>query len=200
MTNELWSPLADVIRKAAQSTVEGPAARLKKRFENAGPDRAVLCDCSGSMADLVGSSGLSKYQHMVIALKDVLQSDPKIRLVAFASRAKAIPSPEELPNPMIGGALGSGTNLGDALLLAARWKPRRTIVISDGLPDSEDYALQAVDKLTGAVDTIYCGPDAHPAIQFLRKLSRSAGGSSYRWDGYPHELTTIIRGLLPAPE
>jgi hypothetical protein len=96
-------------------------------------------------------------------------------------------------------SLGGGTNLAGALEVAARRKPRKTIVISDGLPDSEIAALEAAERMTGAIDTIYCGPDEHPAVQFLQKLSRQTGGREVTWDGR-HEISGIIRGLLPAPE
>jgi hypothetical protein len=192
MPAELSTPLADIIKRAAQTSVEGPAARMKKRFAAASEEIVVLADCSSSMWDLIGNSGLSKFQHLDIALKDVRAGYPEIRLIAFGNGAWEIKRGSGLPPPK------GGTDMEAGLKLAAEFKPRKTIVISDGLPDNEETALRAADELTGAVDTIYCGPDQHPAAQFLHRLSRSTGGVSATWQGY-HQLAAGIRALLPAP-
>jgi hypothetical protein len=92
-----------------------------------------------------------------------------------------------------------GTDLGKAIELASTFRPKKTIIISDGLPDSEVEASAAVDRITGEVDTIYCGPDSDPAIGFLRSLSRRGGGVHITWDGYRHkQLTPVVMGLLTA--
>ncbi len=159
----------------------------------------VLCDCSGSMSDLVGSSGISKFRHLQIALADLEQGFPALRLVAFASLAREVEGSSGLPDPDKGMGLGNSTNLAGALEVAAGWKPRRTIVISDGLPDSESNALDAAQRMTGAIDTIYCGPDAHPAVLFLQSLSRKTGGHAVVWDGR-YEVCGVIRALIAGPE
>lgn len=156
-----------------------------------------MCDCSGSMEDPIGSLNLSKFDHLMIALRDIYQTYPKIRVVAFSSRAKVLPEGAYPPHPRAC-SLGGGTNLAEGLLAVEKFKPRKTIVISDGIPDSEDQALQAAQQITGAIDTIYCGPDSHPAIQFLHQLARSTGGMSATWDGF-RELSGAIKGFLPAP-
>lgn len=196
---EVLSPLQNIIKRMAATEVQGPAAQMKKRFTDCSDAIVVLADCSGSMADLVGSSGISKFRHLQIALEDIQQGFPKIRLVAFGSIAKEINGPKHLPDPCRGMSFGGSTNLAGALELAALRKPRKTIVISDGLPDSESDALEAADRMTGAIDTIYCGPDSHPAVEFLQRLSRRTGGREVTWDGR-HEICGVIRGLLPAPE
>lgn len=197
MGNELEIPLADIISRMASTEVVGEAAKIKARFRDASGAVVVLCDVSGSMMDLIGHSGLSKYDHLKIALDDVLSGWPKIVLVAFASSAKRLRSAKDLPDPQIG-ALGGGTDLGRALRQVANMKPSKTIVISDGCPDNEHSALAEAEGLTGSIDTIYCGPDSHPAVRFLQKLSRSTGGVQVTWDGY-RQVSSVIRGLLPAP-
>jgi hypothetical protein len=197
MSNELTFNLQDIIKRAASTTVEGPAAKMRKRFTDATNEVVVLCDCSGSMCDAIGSLHMSKFEHLQIALKDVLHGFPRIRLIAFGSTTMECPTPSHLPSPMSGG-LGGSTNLAAGLMLAAKYKPRKTIVISDGLPDSESAATEAVQHLTGSVDTIYCGPDGHPAVAFLASLARSTGGRQATWDGY-REISSVIFGLLPAP-
>jgi uncharacterized protein with von Willebrand factor type A (vWA) domain len=194
MPAEISSPLQSIVKRLAATQVEGPAARLKARFEDATDNIVVLADCSGSMEDLIGSQNMRKCDHLRIALEDVLLAFPKIKLIAFHFTAKVITDAARLREPQ------GGTNMAAALRLAQKFKPRKTIVISDGLPDNERAALKAADELTGAIDTIYCGPDAHPAAEFLRKLSRSSGGVSVLWDGMRTGISQTIRGLLPAPE
>ncbi len=193
MSAEVTSPLRDIIKRAAERQVEGPAGKMKQRFVDASDEIVAVCDCSGSMSDLIGSQNMTKWDHLKIALKDVLLLYPKIRIVAFASYAREVKL-NDVPFP------AGGTDLGGGLEAAIRFRPRKTIVISDGLPDNEQYALEAAEQLTGAIDTIYCGPDSHPAIDFLRQLSRDTGGVQVTWDGYK-TLSSAVRGLLgPAPD
>jgi uncharacterized protein with von Willebrand factor type A (vWA) domain len=196
--NEVLASLQDVIRRAAENRVTGPAAAIEQRFRDSTDVIAVLCDCSGSMTDVVGSR-LSKFEHLQIVLADLEKGYPKMRIVAFGSIAKQVQDAKHLPNPHKGMAFGGGTNLAAALDLAGKWRPRKTIVVSDGLPDSEEEALEAAALMTGAIDTIYCGPDDHPAVEFLSSLSRKTGGTGVIWNG-PREIRSMIRALLPAPE
>jgi Mg-chelatase subunit ChlD len=192
MSSELQSPLKSIIQKLAAKDIEGPAAKMQRRFTECSSEVVVLLDTSSSMGDLIGSQNLSKFEHLAIALDDVLQFWPKVRLVAFGNTVQVVSNPKKLPYPC------GGTPLAQALVLAARWKPRKTIVISDGLPDREDLALEAAEELTGSIDTIYCGPDSHPAVEFLRSLTRQTGGVSMEWDGYKTSISSAIKGLLAA--
>ena len=190
---ELSAPLAEIVRRASERTVEGPAAKLKLRFANASDEIIVLCDCSGSMADRLGDLTTSKWEHLRITLEDILKTHPKIRVIAFASDAE-LASGASLPTPC------GGTDLARGLQLAGQFKPRKTIVISDGMPDSKEHARAAADAMTGAIDTIYCGPDGETeAIGFLRSLARSTGGCHVTWAGYRSPLGPGIRALLPPP-
>ncbi len=197
MSKEIASPLADIVSRLASKNIQGPAAKLKERFVRASDVVVVLADCSGSMWDLTGFRGMSKYQHLEVALKDVVRAFPAIRLVAFNSTARVISDPSQLPKP------SGGTDLTGALKLAAGWKPRKTIIISDGVPDDESSAFDEARRMTGAIDTIYCGPDQHEACAFLQSLSKECGGVSHVWTGtseiggnQPKELGCVIRGLL----
>ena len=90
--------------------------------------------------------------------------------------------------------------MGNALKLAATLKPRKTIVISDGQPtDNEAAILDVAARMTGAIDTIYCGPENnYRPIEFLKRLAKDTGGIQTTWTGY-RELSGVIRGMLPAP-
>jgi hypothetical protein len=208
--SELVNPLAEIIRRAAESKTEGgPASKLKKRYSEASEEVLIVADCSSSMDDHIGNSGLKKSQHLAIALRDVLSAHPNIRLIAFDTTAEEIANiPAWLDALALQAAgkptsypviISGGTNLDQGLKLAATLKPRKTIVISDGQPTcSEQAALDEADKMTGRIDTIYCGADTHPAVDFLRKLARLSGGVQVTWDGYKTEISGAIRGLLTA--
>lgn len=185
-------PLLDIVKRASRAPASGEVAAIRKRMNGASGARVILCDTSGSMADHVGSTGMRKIDHLQVALEDTLKLDPGIILIAFDSRAKRIPSAAKLPAP------NGGTALHLALDMAADLKPSRTIVISDGCPDSEEYALEVARTMTGVINTIYCGPDGHPAIAFLRLLSEQTGGKHFTWDGVKTELASGVRALLTA--
>lgn len=178
-------------------------AEVRKRYFGATDVVAVLLDCSDSMNDLVGSAGISKFRHLQIALQDLQRGFPRVRLIAFGSIAVEVKTAAELPDPSGSNpgapAIGGSTDLAAALDLAATLKPRKTIIISDGLPDDEDDAMESSKAVTGAIDAIYCGPDAHPAVRFLRSLCHSAGGVATPWDGRA-EIGGVLLRMLPPPE
>jgi hypothetical protein len=197
MTNEITSPLASIVaRMAEKRVIGGRAEKLRGRFQQCTDTVAVLCDVSGSMKSMVASSHASKFDHMKIALEDVLKGYPGIKLVAFGSGVRAFTSSSELPKC---GELGDSTDLAAAILSVKALHPRKTIVISDGLPDDQARALAAASEITGSIDTIYCGWDGDPGVKFLQRLSRDSGGVQVTWDGVQKELGTVVRGLLPAP-
>ncbi len=197
-------PFLDIVNRAAKSKATGPAQKLRERFVKAGDETIALCDVSPSMDDLVGSTHHSKFEHLAAALRDLMKGFPRLIIVAFSSTAATVNIADfeahatnrrrggysSLPGCNIG-----GTMMGDALeYVARRWKPKKTILISDGLPDSEQHALDAVELLTGSIDTIYCGADADPAVAFLRSLSRAGIGTHVTWDG-ASELAPTLRHL-----
>lgn len=191
MGTEIANPLADIIRRAATMPADGPASKLKLRMEEAGDDIFALVDVSGSMKDLIGSIGLSKYDQLVIALKDTLIGIPKMRIVAFGSYVREVKKVSEMPPPCDG-----GTNLAEGLLWLKPHKPGRTIIITDGLATSgEGTSEAAAASITGMIQGIYCGHDGNPAAAWLHGLCRSVGGRSVSWDGRG-ELGDTMRQLL----
>ena len=193
MTTEISSPFADIVARMAKQKVTGPVEKFRQRFKDATDVEIVVCDVSVSMTDFIGSAGMSKYDHLKIALSDVLAGNPSIRMVAFSNTVKEFKTLRDMP-----AATGCSTDLASALKYVAKLKPRKTIIISDGLPDDAAKATAAAAELTGIVDCIYCGPEAHPAVLFLQGLARDNGGTQVTWDGY-RPLGPMVRGLLPAP-
>ncbi len=191
--NELSNVLRDIVSRAAKKPTgsESEIARLRKRHQNATGVKVALVDLSGSMASSIGSLGVKKIEHLRIAMKDLLTAHPDMIILGFGSYTKRINSVGALnENNLMG-----GTNLTAAIEEAALLRPSRTVIISDGLPDNESTAYDAIDNLTGQVDCVYCGPDGHPAVAYLASLSRRGGGNQMTFDGC-RQLSPMIRGLL----
>src|SRR5579872_3281205 len=194
MSEALYHPLSEIVRRAAQRKItEDPReAKIKARLDDASDEVVLLIDTSGSMNDPIGDMAMHKSEHAQVALDDLLANYPKIRVFAFGSRCVEILN-GKLPWP------AGGTDMAGALKSIAHIRPRKTVIISDGMPDNADRAKEAAEKLTGVIDTIYCGPDGHPAISFLRSLCRLSGGVHVTWEGR-HTLTGPVRALIGAPQ
>jgi hypothetical protein len=131
--------------------------------------RVILCDVSSSMAELSGER--RKIDILAEALDQALNRMDQCLLIAFSSFPTLIESVEDLPSP------NGGTALHLALEEAYEFAPERTLVISDGQPDSRSDALAAAEDLTGRIDVIYVGPDDDvDALDFMRSLARQSGG------------------------
>jgi hypothetical protein len=194
---DLANPLQSLIAGAARSlpATTGETDRLKARFAGAGAAVVILCDVSSSMDERAGSR--RKIDLLREALDSVWSELPDARLVAFASTPTDLAGPSDLPAPAGGTALHLGLDA------AARHRPGRTVVISDGQPDSETAALDAAGRLPGQIDVIYCGPDSDTgAIDFMTRLARLGGGRVVVRDvvrmGRP-ALGPAVRSVLGLP-
>jgi hypothetical protein len=161
------NPLQALIQQASKlPPTTGVSAQYRARLTSGGSTQVVLADVSSSMDESAG------VRRKIDVLRDALDASlGSATLIAFASLPTVITSPQDLPLPE------GGTALHLALDAAAAYRPARTLVISDGVPEDERAALAAADRLTGAIDVIYCGPDsARDAIAFLRQLARVGCG------------------------
>ncbi len=201
-STEIASPFASIIAKAAKTQSSGPLAEARSiidkqkaqaanRIKNASAITVVLADCSISMDTPIGTLQRTKHEHLRIALTDVLKFYPKTKLVAFNNRIKEVSGLADLPEP------AGDTDLAGAITYAKRFRPRRTVIISDGQPNDANAALQAADSITGVINAIYCGPESDSqAIAFLQSLTVKYFGTYTVFDGNYKELGVTIRGLL----
>ncbi len=175
-------PFAAILAAAATAPQTGAVAKYQRRLDAPGTTQVVVLDVSSSMAEMAGA------QTKIELLRDALAGAPPARLIAFGSTAAEIASAVDLPAP------SGGTAMHLALDLAATMHPWRTLVISDGQPDSEDSAIAAAARLPGTIDVIFCGPDSDTAARaFLMRLARAGCG---RYVG--HDLRVGPRTLAPA--
>lgn len=134
-----------------------PALTLLQRLQSkqnkkTDTDTCLLLDVSGSMSGIL-PSGKTK----IDALKEVIKDFSGVRKFSFSDKCE-----EVLPTDASG-----GTNMANAFYIIKRAGLRRCILVTDGLPDSEQAALEAVSGLS--VNIIYVGPP--PTPQFLRDLA-----------------------------
>jgi Mg-chelatase subunit ChlD len=196
-SNALTDPLQSFLDHAREKLpVTGEVERYKQRFDAAGDAIVLLCDISSSMAEMAG--GRRKIELLRDALSGVRAQLPAAEVIAFNHRTHYLPLAGPVPEPE------GSTALHLALEDAARFRPRRTIVISDGRPDSEADALRAAGRLTGTIDVIYCGPDSdRQGLEFMQRLAGMGGGRVTHSD-WEHEggLALTMRRVLalPAPK
>jgi hypothetical protein len=171
MARDLSNSLQSLIAGAAAAlpAATGETDRHRARISGAGSGVVILADVSSSMAEAAG--GRRKIDLLRDAIASAWPDLPGTTVIAFGSTAEAVPGPADLPPP------SGGTALHLALDVAAKARPVRTLVVSDGRPDSESAAMAAADRLPGVIDVIYCGPDSDAdAIAFMYRLARIGGG------------------------
>jgi hypothetical protein len=137
-------------------------ARLRQR-------RVITCDVSASMNESAGSQ--RKIDVLREALSTIVNDTKDCTIFAFASYAKLVENPDELPQP------SGGTALHLALRAASSLDPESVLVISDGHPDSSELAFSSAALLPGRIDVLYIGPDDDKeAKSFMLALARTHCG------------------------
>lgn len=195
MSTAISNPLQSLLLQAAKQMPSGEMGKVQRRMINATDAVIVLADVSDSMGEKVGAK--RKIDILQSALTQVWPTLPTGRLIAFSSVPEFLADPSSLPSP------SGSTALHFALQAAEGFRPRQTLVISDGRPDSEDAALEVADRITGRIDVIYCGRDEDTqAIAFLQRLARLSGGRCIVTPNGTKTLNLLqsVRRLLLLPE
>jgi hypothetical protein len=170
LDNDMLDVLSSVVIKASNNPTEDYGFKaIKKRMELATNETVILADHSSSMIEYVG--GKPKLTSLKEALRNLFKQQPTNRLIMFGYNAYLT----DISN--IDRKVEGFTNLAAGLQMAIQFKPKRTIVITDGCCDNEFLALEQAGKLTGVIDIIFCGDlNDTIAIEFLKKLARISGG------------------------
>ena len=158
---DLTNPLSDILRRAQQRPVRDFGfGKVKERMGKSKPGmQVIVADVSSSMSAIVHDTR-TRIALLRAALKDTVTYAPHSKIVAFNYDARVV-SPTAHLDPSGGTALHKGLDK------AAEFKPERTVVITDGEPDSQVAALEAAEKMSGIIDCIYCGPEGNDgAIDF----------------------------------
>lgn len=192
--SNLSNPLEQILAQAAQLPDSGALKKVSLRINATGEKSVILFDVSLSMNELLLSG-----ERKIDILRSVFCC-PKAAneiAIAFGSIATIIPDFASIPHP------NGNTDLEQAIFLATTYKPRTTLVISDGMPDCETKALNAAKRLTGVINCLFIGnEDDVNAISFMKKLARIGCGQSTvcdisKLDGAPR-LKSAIALLLPS--
>lgn len=155
----------------------------------------VLCDVSSSMGSTDGGSRekRSRFQLLCEALDTIPAG---VVIIEFSDDARVV-TRERLKLDEYG-----GTALHKAILAAVKYAPVRTVIVSDGEPDSQDAAKAAVEQITGIVDVVFCGdPKNTRAAEFLSSLAKAGAGGFYKTGDeidVRKQLPAVIAGLLNA--
>lgn len=154
-------------------------------------DVIVLVDVSGSMEAADTPGGQSRYEAACAELAKLQAANPgKLAIVAFSREPAFAPTGKP---PMIGG----GTNLAGALkFVRGADGTVDYIVISDGQPDDERAALDAVRGWMSKISTIYVGPADGSGERFLSLLAKEHRGQHVR-ASQASQLAQAAQAMLP---
>ena len=177
--------------------------RLKKSSEKSSLDEVVaaktkrsllIVDCSGSMSDRIatGERKIDKLRKVV----DELRTTHPVPVAAFGLYGTAVQLVERIPDP-------SGmTPLDRAITFGRVQEANHLVVVTDGLPDNEQRALDAATAFGGPIDVFYIGDGNDTGAAFCARLAKLTGGQCGVTDltGETKKLAAGIAGLLGSGE
>lgn len=194
MPNEkdsLYQDTSKVNKAATQSVSSSLLGRIKTIHETS--KHNLLIDVSGSMEDHVYEEGKDRRESTTkrAILEDLLTKLPEgITKFAFSYSVKEFTG--TLPFE------GAGTRMDNAFRVMKDKGKRELVLITDGMPDNAESALEESKGLK--IDIIYIGPQPQP--DFLSKLAGMTGGTFTNINlikaGATKELENKIQLLLNA--
>lgn len=162
-----------IVPGSIQSLCQQTGASIAESFLNA--DAIVMVDTSGSMEAHDSVDGKSRYEVACRELAEIQKDNPgKIAVVSFSDYATF--NPGGVPNQPNGMTamdkalnfvkIADGTNI-------------KLILISDGMPNSEESTLRVAKTFKSKIHTIYIGSETDQlGRKFLEKLAMLTGGES----------------------
>ena len=154
----------------------------------------VAVDCSASMGASTDTG-----QRRIDAMRDVVvqvRNKMPVKLIAFGHSYDA-EFVDSIPEP------AGSTPMHDAIRFAREQRATHLVLVSDGLPNSEEMALDEATRFGGKIDTIYVGPtggyDGPHGSDFMKRIAAVTDGSS-DIDSLsdPKQLGSKLSGLLEA--
>ncbi len=197
---------ADLVRRDTLVTTPSPTlsvgslASLVQRKKSA-RSTFLLLDCSGSMAEPAGDGGrFAGGTSKIAALRGIVQGlkadgvvAPMVGFGLDDYKNGGVGFVESVPK-----AFGA-TPLAYAIDFASAHDAGHLVIISDGLPDSPQDALDAARRFAGPIDVFYVGPRPSPGETFLQNLARVSGGQCQSLTlSQPKAITDGLRKLLAA--
>jgi Mg-chelatase subunit ChlD len=179
-------------------SLDDASDELFDRLLTGGQGVVVLIDTSGSMEYAAGNPApgqplKSRYDAMCEAVKPY-RGQANVCIIAFSSSVTEIREGARIPPPC------GGTDLHLAIRLAATKKPARTVLISDGEPESQAAALHEARSLPGVLETIFVGDHNDRAAKtFMTEIATKCGGSFQDLSGTSGDTLApaLARLMLP---
>jgi hypothetical protein len=185
--------MSNIVSTSA-APLTGFAAAVAAKQTETGAGMLFLLDCSFSMQDhvritLKGKINAERMRIDILrrTVADLRRAKPNAQMMAFGpvffqhtgefGFTKLLAKDEEVPD-----ATGGGTPLAEAIRDAAAAGAKRIVILSDGVPNDQDAALEAARAFGMRVDCIYIGGDgeADEGAKFLAQLAEASGGNSGR--------------------
>jgi Mg-chelatase subunit ChlD len=155
----------------------------------------IVVDVSGSMSTEDSRGNRSRIDVAREELANLQASHPgKLAVFAFSDHCQFVPG--GVP-PFFAG----GTDVAGALRTVKEFDGlnMRFVVISDGLPDQEQPALDVAKTYMSKLDTVFVGNESDQQAQaFLRKLAGLSGGQAVT-TARVQALAEAMRPLLALP-
>lgn len=162
--------------------VEKEEKRMKEQKKNL----VFLLDVSGSMSEHI--DGMRKIDH----LRSLIQDYPENRKISFSANIWE----NKIPEPQTNTDMALGFRHIKTLLP----KPTIVVLVSDGLPDSHDYAIQEAVSLKIPINIAYIGKKEESGEVFMKKLASITGGKEFTLEPtapqFNKQLKQAIAGLI----
>ncbi len=184
---------SDIVHQPRPQTSNASLAdRIKQHRQESGT--FLLLDCSTSMEDEIAPHERAIDKLRKVA-RELRHDAPTLRQVIFPAKEgsdHALEIQSDIPEPR------GMTPLAQAIDYAAARGAVHLIIVSDGMPNSTELALEAAKKAQARIDVCYVGRSGGPGEAFLRELARLHGGQCDTINLATKALETKIRGLLNA--
>jgi hypothetical protein len=156
----------------------------------------LLLDASYSMSDN-DSNGISKMQ----TLGKMIKTMPNADKIYFNSDIMNYGKRTDTPQPG-----GAGTFLADAFKYIKSKSYtniyKKIILISDGMPNSENEAIESALDLKKPINIIFIGDKGSDGERFMQRLAKATGGSnitlSEKSNNFSSQLINTSKQLLLA--
>lgn len=167
----------------------GAVRSLRDLIKKADMDGSLLLvDVSGSMSEVM-RTGERKIDALRAVVADV-RASVMVPTAAFGMWG-GTQLVDDVPEP------SGSTPLHDAISFGRAREAKHLVVISDGMPDSTEAAMEEARKFGGRIDAIYVGDDGGPGAKFMAELAALTGGSGSVGDlKEAKQLASTLKGLL----
>lgn len=159
----------------------------EKRRKEQKKDTVFLLDVSGSMSEYT-KEGMRK----IDSLRLLIQEYPENRKISFSANIWENKIPEPQTN--------TDMALGFRHIKTLFPKPTVVVLVSDGLPDSQDDAIQEAISLKIPINIAYIGKKEESGEVFMKKLASITRGKEFTLEPtapqFNKQLKQAIAGLI----